>query len=151
MTISFPYASFRRQQPAVSLGGRYSRPRPRISVTLINSNHSGLLNALLDTGADDTIFPNHLATQLGIDLTNAPVGEGQGVGGRPFPVRYVNLTLRIADNNERHEWPAIVAFAPLQGQLPMLGFAGFLQYFTACFHGDLEFVELAVNALYPGT
>jgi hypothetical protein len=32
-----------------------------------------------------------------------------------------------------------------------LGFAGFLQYFTATLHGDREQVELAVNALYPGT
>ena len=151
MTMTFPYANFRRQQPAVSLGGRYSRPRPWISVTLINSNHTALVNALLDTGADDTVFPEYVAASLGIDLTNAPLGEAQGAGGLPISLRYASLTLRIADNNEQREWPAVVAFAPLQGRLPMLGFAGFLQYFTACFHGDLEFVELTTNALYPGS
>ncbi len=151
MTMTFPYTSYRRQHPAISLGGRYSRPRPRISVTLIDSNHTAVVDALLDTGADETVFPEHVAISLGIDLTNAPTGEGQGIGGIPVLLRYVNLTLRIADNNEQREWPAVVAFAPLQHQLPLLGFAGFLQYFTACFHGDLEFVELTVNALFPGT
>ena len=34
--------------------------------------------------------------------------------------------------------------------LPTLGFAGFLQFFTATFYGDLEEVERAVNRLYPG-
>ena len=34
---------------------------------------------------------------------------------------------------------------------PLIGFAGFLQFFTATFHGDREQVELTVNALYPGT
>ena len=122
-----------------------------IPVTLIVPTRTKLAIALLDTGAEDTVFPESYAMQLGIDLTNAPTGEGQGASGIPLSLRYVNLTLRIADNNEQREWPAIVAFAPLQNQLPLLGFAGFLQYFTACFHGDLEFVELTVNALYPGT
>lgn len=33
----------------------------------------------------------------------------------------------------------------------LLGFGGFLQFFTATFRGDHEEVELAVNSLYPGT
>ena len=97
------------------------------------------------------MFPDFVASSLGIDLTNAPTGEGQGVSGIPITLRYVNLILRIADNNEQREWPAVVAFAPLLVGLPLLGFAGFLQYFTACFHGDLEFVQLTTNALFPGT
>ena len=133
MTMNFRYPTFRRSHPIISLGGRYSRPRPVISVTLIGPSHSAPLDALLDTGADETVFPDYVAASLGIDLTNAPVGEAQGVGGRPLPLRYANLTLRIADKNERREWPAVVAFAPLQGRLPMLGFAGFLQFFTACY------------------
>jgi predicted aspartyl protease len=151
MTMSFRYTSFMRNHPVVPLGGRFSRPRPIISVTLIGPRHSAALDALLDTGADDTMFPDSVARSLGIDLSSADFGTAQGVGGSKIAVRYVTLTLRIADNNEQREWPAVVAFAPLPNQLPLLGFAGFLQYFTACFHGDLEYVELTVNALYPGT
>lgn len=35
----------------------------------------------------------------------------------------------------------------LVGPYPVLGFAGFLQFFTATFRGDLEEVELIVNRL----
>ena len=151
MTLTFHYTPHPRRQPVPSLGGRFSRPRPLISVTLIALSRTKVVSALLDTGADDTVFPDSVATSLGIDLSSATVGAAQGVGGGQVAIRYVNLTLRLADNNEHHEWPAVVAFTPLQNQLPLLGFAGFLQYFTVCFHGDLEFVELTTNALYPGT
>jgi hypothetical protein len=61
------------------------------------------------------------------------------------------VTLRVADSKERREWKAWVAFSPVPLRQPLLGFAGFLQYFTATFHGDREEVELAVNSLYPGS
>jgi hypothetical protein len=55
----------------------------------------------------------------------------------------------LTDGIEYHEWPAWVGF--VKGlRRPLLGFGGFLQFFTATFHGDDEFVELAVNRLYPG-
>lgn len=151
MTLSFRYKPVSRPQPVFALGGRFSRPRPLIPVTLIVRGRTHLTMGLLDSGADDTVFPDSVAATLGIDLSAATGGTAEGIGGLPVPLRYVNLTLRIADNNERREWPAVVAFAPLPNQLPLLGFAGFLQYFTACFHGDLKFVELTTNALYPGS
>ena len=49
------------------------------------------------------------------------------------------------------EWEAWVGFTPVRLKRSLLGFAGFLQYFTAAFHGDREEVELTVNRLYPGT
>jgi hypothetical protein len=39
--------------------------------------------------------------------------------------------------------------APLRQSL--LGYAGFLQFFTATFYGDTEQVELTINSLYTGT
>ena len=65
-------------------------------------------------------------------------------------MRLAQVTLRIADNNEQREWRAWVAFTSATMRQPLLGFAGFLQYFTAAFHGDREEVELTVNGLYPG-
>jgi hypothetical protein len=35
--------------------------------------------------------------------------------------------------------------------LPLLGFAGVLQYFSADFRAAQEEVELTVNSLYPGS
>jgi hypothetical protein len=151
MTMGFPYINYRTGQPVHSLGGRANRPRPVIGVTLFGPTGHLLQDALLDSGADDTVFPDHLAPQLGIDLSNAPSVVASGLGGSQVVVRYVTIRLRVADNQEKREWAAIVGFGPIANRLPVLGFAGFLQYFTATFHGDREVVELSVNALYPGT
>lgn len=44
-----------------------------------------------------------------------------------------------------------VAFTASQMKRPLLGFAGFLQFFRACFDGESEAVELTTNRHYPGT
>jgi hypothetical protein len=60
------------------------------------------------------------------------------------------VTLRISDGIEFREWTATVGFVQTRLRHSLLGFAGFLQYFTATFHGDREEVELVVNSLYHG-
>jgi predicted aspartyl protease len=127
------------------------RSRPVISVTALGPLASWTLDALLDTGAEDTVFPEWVAARLGFDLTNAPVGSASGPGGGSAILRYAQITLRIADQFERREWLAWVGFTAAKLNLALLGFAGFLQYFTATFFGDREEVELTVNGSYPGT
>ncbi len=107
--------------------------------------------ALLDTAADDTVFPEDVAHQIGVDLTGAPEGEAVGVGGTTVRVRYAEVTLRLATSTERREWRAWVGFTSVILHRPLLGFAGFLQFFRALFLGDQEHVELTLNGLYPGT
>jgi hypothetical protein len=120
-------------------------------VTLVGPGGTYLKDGRLDTAADDTVFPENTAAQIGIDLTTAPQGLTSGIGLVPVPVRYAEVTLRLAGVKEFREWPAWVAFTPARMRNPLLGFAGFLQFFTATFHGDREEVELVVNHLYPGT
>ncbi len=151
MTLRFPYQNFRPAHQIAPLAGRIFRPRPVFSVTLIGPQASTAQDALLDTGADDTVFPEWTAQRIGIDLTHAPVGFASGLPQGSVPVRNARVTLRIADKNERREWEAWVGFTPAPLRFPALGFIGFLQYFTATFHGDLEEVELTVNGRYPGT
>jgi predicted aspartyl protease len=139
------------RRPIPSLGGRQDRPQPVIPVSVIGPKGTHLGDCLLDTGADDTVFPESVADKLGIDLTNAPVGEASGVGLVTARIRYALVTLRVATGQERREWPAWVAFTSAPMKRPLLGFAGFLQFFTAKFEGDREEVELIVNSLYPGT
>jgi hypothetical protein len=57
----------------------------------------------------------------------------------------------MTDGKEQREWPAWVGFTPAKLQSPLLGFAGFLQFFTATLRGDREEVELTINSLYPGS
>ncbi|HXG09936.1 MAG TPA: hypothetical protein VNK04_09120 [Gemmataceae bacterium] len=137
--------------PLVPLNGRSVRPRPLIPVTLIGPLDSWTDEGLLDTGSDDTIFPEGIARRIGVDLTNAPSSRGAAIGMGVVPLRYAEVTLRVADNREQHEWVGWVGFTPAKLRHATLGFAGFLPYFTATFLGDREEVELAVNSLYPGT
>jgi hypothetical protein len=149
--MRFPYKHVSIRSPALALGGRWVRPRPIISVTLIGPSDSRLREGLLDSGADDTIFPQSLAALLGLDLSNAPVGWASTATLMNVPLRYARLSLRITDGKEQREWPAWVGFTSAKLHQPLLGFAGFLQFFTATFHGDHEQIELTVNSLYPGT
>ena len=151
MSLVFPYSHHRANQPFITLGGRFVRPRPIIPVTVIGPVKALLRDGLLDTGADDTIFPEYVAQFIGLDLTNAPSGLSTGVSTGVVPVRYAAVMLRLAKATERREWQAWVGFTAAPLRRPLLGFAGFLQYFEASFRGDREEVELTINALYPGT
>ena len=120
-------------------------------MALIGPSNSRAVDALLDTGADDTVFPEFLAPLIGIDLSTAPTSSGTGIGAATALVRYVYLKLRLTDGIEQREWPAWIGFTAASMPYPVLGFACFLQFYTATFHGDREEVELTINGLYPGT
>lgn len=151
MSLRFPYLQVGKGQPIVSLGGKVHRPRPVIGVSIAGPADMIPYDGLLDSGSDDVLFPEAIAALIGIDLTNAPRGAASAFGHAAIPIRYAEATLRIADNQERREWRAWVSFAPVVRRYALLGYAGFLQYFTATFHGDREGVELTVNGIYPGT
>jgi hypothetical protein len=147
--LHFRYVLQPAARPVCSLGGRHVRPRPIVPVTIIGPAGYRTRDAKLDTAADDTVFPEFLAAFVGVDLTNAPLGEAAGLAGQPIPVRYAQVELRLTDGAEDRRWLAWVSFG--QVVRPLLGFAGCLQFFTATFEGDLEQVELSVNSLYSGS
>ena len=151
MTMHFRYYRYRAIQPIPTLGGRKDRPYPEVNVSLVGPTDTRVVRGLLDTGADDTIFPESWAALIGLDLTGAPAGTFTGAVPGVVSVRYAKATLRLAANGERREWTALVGFTSVPLRRALLGYAGFLQFFTATFHGDREEVELAVNSLYPGT
>ena len=151
MSLLFHYKVMPVRKPVHPLGGRWSRPRPRILISVLGPRNTAPLEGFLDTGADDTVFPESLASYIGLDLTNAPVGRLTTATLANAMVHYAQVTLRVTDGKEQREWPAWVGFTPAKLQSPLLGFAGFLQFFTAVFRGDREEVELSVNGLYPGT
>ena len=152
MEFRFPFLLKAIPRPAISLPGRLFRPRPLIPVTVINAQ-SGLsrtYHGLLDTGADDTVFEDETARALGIDLTNAPTGTAQAATGQIVTLRYAEVFLQLTnEDGEVLEWRATVAFAPKRGTHPLLGFAGFLQFFDTTFLGEAEEVTLTPNGLIP--
>jgi hypothetical protein len=151
MTLTFAYQRVRRNAPSVPLGGATVQPRPVIPITLIGPTGTRLTEGLLDTGADECLFSDRDAPLIGLDLSAAPQRTSEAVGGATVVVRFAQLTFRIACQNEQRQWAAWVAFTSAPLRRALLGFGGFLQYFTAAFHGDREVVELTVNPLYPGT
>jgi hypothetical protein len=150
MSLSFPYKVFASPHAVLPLGGRWSRPRPILTVSVIGPSGTAATDGRLDTGADDTVFSERLAARIGLDLSNAPGGQATTATLTKAPLRYAQVRLRITDGKEQREWPAWVGFTPARLKIPLLGFAGFLQFFTATFRGDREEVELTVNNLYPG-
>ncbi len=151
MSLVFPYTTFPTPNPIWTLLGRQGRPRPVIFVAVIGPNGTAVEKGLLDIGADDTVFSDTVASHIGIDLSQAPTGGASGVGPMAAVVlRYAEVVLRISDGKEHREWPARVGFTAAPLHRPLLGFAGFLQFFTATFHGDREEAELGVNGSYPG-
>ena len=151
MGMRFPYKLRRSRHAVVSLGGRWVRPRPMVTITMIGPRGTVVEEAILDTAADDTVFPAAAAITAGLDLANAPTGEASGVGAFPIVVRYAAVELRLTDGKEFRAWSAWVGFTAARLKQPLLGFAGCLQFFGAHFRGDREEVELEVNALYPGS
>lgn len=152
MAFIFPFVSLPTSAPVVSLGGRQSRPRPMIPFIAGNPRTGSWrqFRGVLDTGADDTVFHENTAQLLGIDLTHAPRGQAEGTTGTVVAVRYAEVLLQLNSSyGDVVEWRATVAFAPKKSSNPLLGFAGFLQYFDATFRGALEEVELVQNSLLP--
>src|SRR6266566_4539173 len=136
MSLRFPYRRFPVGRPLVWLGGRTERPRPAILVSLTGPLDTHADFALMDTGADDTVFPDTVAAKIGIDLTNAPTGSGKGVALLGFVIRYAEVTFRVTDGQEQREWKAWVGFTSAPLRQPLLGYAGFLQFFGATFFGQ---------------
>jgi hypothetical protein len=152
MEFQFPFSAIAIPRPVISLQGRKVRPRPMIPFVVINPRTGACRSyrGLLDTGADDTVFQDETAVALGIDLTNAPTGTVQGATGQTMTVRYAEVFLQIANDEDAGlEWRATVAFAPKRGTHPILGFAGFLQFFDTTFHGELEEVTLIPSGNLP--
>src|SRR5947209_8410958 len=84
---------------------------PDGSSLVVSHQRAGrVIDGIADSAADDTVFPLWVAQRVGIDLRNAPTGEGLAVGGATVTYRYVHVMLRISDGRETCVWPAIVGF-----------------------------------------
>ncbi len=150
--MKFPYLPAAVKVPIPSLGGGLTRPRPIIAARVIGSAGTQLIDGLLDTGSDDTVLEEWVAALIGVDLTHA-IHRDVGLVGRVQPVRvkYATVSLRVTDgSHEVCEWPAVIGFTPTKLRYPLFGYAGFLQFFNADFHGDDREVVLTPNNAFPG-
>jgi predicted aspartyl protease len=115
--------------------------RPVVTVSLWSPGSRRWRNVqmLVDTGADYTILPKYIATLLGIDLTNAPVMNTQGLNG--LQKVYFLEKLRLKIGSAEREVP--VGFVPLAKAPSLLGRHACLETFGVFFEYNrrIEFRE----------
>jgi hypothetical protein len=147
-----PYLVGVARGPQPALGGSLLRPRPMMPVQFARPGSPVTCTSVLDTGADDTVLPDWIAAALGLDLTGAEARPIGMIGRTPLNCRYASVEIQISDGvRDTYRWTAVVGFvAAAVLQRPLLGHAGFLQYFDAEFRGaDLE-ILLIPNRSFPG-
>lgn len=148
--LRFPYRKVPLRRPAPTLGGGLVRYLPFLSVGLAGPGGTTALRFRLDSAADDTILPASLAVSLGVDLTNAPIGEAETATGVVTRYPCASVSLRISDGVEYCVWDAVVGFLNVPRQIGLAGLAGFLDYFDTNLFGNAHEFTLEPNAAFPG-
>lgn len=150
--MKFAYLTGHAKTPQPSLGGAMVRHRPITAIRVSGPGGSWILDGLLDSGSDDTIFPEWIAPMIGVDLAAATGHDIHLAGrGKPIRCRYASAKLRITDGaSEIYEWDAMVGFIAAPIKCPLLGQAGFLQFFDITFQGADHAVNLAPNWSFAG-
>ena len=148
--MRFPSLVLPTSRPIPSLTQATVRHRPSVPVRISGPTGSWLMDCSLDCGTDDTIFPRWLADKLGVDLTNAEAGEARPMGTSSVPYCYAKVALRLTDGQEVCEWEAVVGFVTVPLRWPILGHAGFLQFFDVELLGQRQEVKIRPNPSFPG-
>lgn len=150
--MKFNLRSYRSPTAIPSLCGAVIRYRPVISLTVVGPSGKEAPYALVDTGSDDVVFPMDLANRLGIDLTNAPQRQAQGVGSAGgVPVLFGPVILSLTDSVQTVRWRATVGFTSAPLRFCLFGIAGGLEYFQMLLDVPRNILELHPNLTLPAT
>ena len=147
----FPYASYEVSRSTTIPGGVVYRPEVVIHVS--SGSRSLAIQALVDTGSDETVLPISLAAILQIHLDDSLANAAAGVGGHEVRLIPGQVDLMLADGTENFRWKSTVSFLETYDpdvEVALLGFAGFLQYFTVSFDSEVLCVSLSPNSKFPG-
>jgi hypothetical protein len=126
--------------------------RPEIRITVHGPKGSGDFVGLVDTGADNTILPESIARVLGIHLIAGKGPAATAFGGEQIALSYADVQLELVHPNETLQWLARVFFVAdgnHDRETLILGNQGFLDYFTATFHGEECALDLEANGYLP--
>jgi hypothetical protein len=148
--MKFPYSAYAVDHSATVPDGVVYRPE--IVVRVVGVRGSVTLQALADTGSDETVFPASLAMALGIQLDHNRATTASGVGGHTVRLVPGRVTLELAQGAERYRWSSTVAFLEsdeLNDEVSLLGFLGFLEFFTATFDSESYEINLTANSRLP--
>lgn len=103
--------------------------RPLIPVKLqIDDARYVLIDVLIDTGAYVSLFPQHLADQLGFDLSGQPDGMVSAAVGGKCSYRLRDVTLELRRPPDVIRWKSSVGFVDLTMSYAILGTRGFFEF-----------------------
>jgi hypothetical protein len=123
------------------VGPETVRPRPIVDV-VVEGLEIAPQACLLDSGATAVRLGAHVAELCGVDLADAPT-KRIGVGGTLVTGRMAEVSLRVADEDDSHEWSAPVWFCePWIPAFGLLGLTGFFDQFEVTISSYEERVEL---------
>jgi len=150
--LRFPLRGFRSSTPIPSLRGGLIRCKPVIPITIFGPRGQQARLALIDTGSDDVVFPIALANHLGIDLSQAPQRQSQGVGSAGgVPVLFAPVILSLSDSVQTVRWRATVGFTSASLRFCVFGIAGGLEFFQTLLDVPKNILELHPNSTLPAT
>jgi hypothetical protein len=122
--LKFTLRAYRSPSPIPSLGGGTIRYKPVIPMTVIGPRSQETPFVLVDPGSDDIVFPAALAQRIGVDLSQAPHRQSQGVGTpQPVPVLYAPVILLLSDAVQTVRWRATVGFVSVVLRFSLFGIA----------------------------
>jgi hypothetical protein len=89
---------------------------------------------------------------MGIPLNSTNVERARGAGGHELRLRTGHVQLALTQGEWQYHWSVTVSFLEferLEDETPLLGHAGFLEFFTVTFNGERREVELTPNKKLP--
>jgi hypothetical protein len=143
----FPFVRYRVDASPAIPSGFVARPEVPIRIATLGGEIEA--SGLIDTGADQVFAPLFIAEALGITLDSAAAEGAIGAGGHVLRTWPAGVELELVDGDGKAQcWSTTIGFMDSDDDLAplLLGHAGFLEFFTAIFDGDLQTVELTPNA-----
>ena len=123
------------------LGWQAVRPRPILDV-VVEGLDVAPQACLIDSGGTAVRFGMHVADICGVDLSGAPEAK-LAVGGAFVDARMADVSLRVADEGDAHEWLAPVWFCePWAPAFGLLGLTGFFDHFEVTIAAYEERIDL---------
>jgi hypothetical protein len=135
--VTFAYTAIR---PTIPL-------RPYLTVFLRNGYRTTThVMALVDSGSDYCIFPDDLASQLGLDLMKAERRFIHGISGVQQEARLARVSLGVLDPGQDRAFDEVsinCAFCTdFKFGSPLLGQSGFFSNFVTTFHQPKRWFEV---------
>jgi hypothetical protein len=111
---------------------------PLIPVTIRHNQQQADVLALIDSGAEHSVFPLAIAEELGWDLSNQVDVTIAGIAGAQAPGKLALMQCAIG----RVKWSGPVIFSSGVHDRPLLGQAGFFEFFTVTFRRRRRDIEI---------